>query len=271
MSAKIFIASSVEGLEIARAIQNNLHHDFEIKIWSQGVFKLSDYPLESLLETLEEHDFGIFVFSPDDEKVLRNESVKTIRDNVIYELGLFTGRYGRKQSFIVMPSDVDLDIPSDLVGLTPAKYSTGRSDGNWDAALGPACNQIRKQVKEQYQFEYPREGIYGHNLLNKEVIEVEQGDYSFRANLKTGQNLKVRISIEDKELNSCPWSFSIAQVGDWHPLKYYEENFERSLILKGASDSDLNLKVNDSCDMKIEYFENSHEPTFQKTVQVRSA
>lgn len=62
MSAKIFIGSSVEGLDIARAIENNLYHDFETKLWSQGVFKLSDYPLESLLETLEEHDFGIFVF-----------------------------------------------------------------------------------------------------------------------------------------------------------------------------------------------------------------
>lgn len=108
MSAKIFIASSFEGLEVARAIQNNLHHDFEIKLWSQGVFKLSDYPLESLLETLEEHDFGIFLFSPDDEKIFREESVKTIRDNVIFELGLFTGKYGRKRSFIVMPSDVEL-------------------------------------------------------------------------------------------------------------------------------------------------------------------
>lgn len=102
-----------------------------------------------------------------------------------------------------MPSDVALKIPSDLIGLTPGKYSTDRSDRNWDAALGPACNQIRKQVNEQYQFENLKDGVYGLNLLGKDVTEVEQGDYSFRANLKTGQTLKVRISIEDEDLNSC--------------------------------------------------------------------
>lgn len=224
-----------------------------------------------MLETLEEHDFGIFVFSPDDEKVLRNESVKAIRDNVIYELGLFTGKYGRKRSFIVMPSDVDLEIPSDLVGLNPAKYSTHRIDGNWDAALGPACNQIRKQVNEQYKFEYPQEGFYGLNLLNKDVTEIEQGDYSFRANLKTGQNLKVRISSNETDLGSHPWSYSIAQTGDWHPGEYHDENYERTLTLKGPSDSDLNLNVNESFTMEIEYFENSDEPTFRKTVEVRSS
>lgn len=137
-----------------------------------------------------------------------------------------------------------------------------------EAALGPACNQIRNQVNEQYQFEYPQEGVYGLNLLNKDVTEVEKGDYSFRANLKTGQALKVRISAEESDLGSHPWSYSIAQTGDWHPGKYYEESYERSLTLKGPSDSDLNFHVRESFNMKIEYFENNDEPTFQKTIKV---
>src|SRR4051812_34741330 len=100
---RLFIGSSVEGLPIAHAIQENLDHEAEVTVWPQGVFKLSVTAVDSLLRVLEPADFGIFVFSPDDIIFLRGQDQRVVRDNVVFELGLFIGKLGRQRSFVVLP------------------------------------------------------------------------------------------------------------------------------------------------------------------------
>ncbi len=145
----LFVGSSVEGLPIAHAIQENLDHDAEVTVWPQGVFDLSAGAVDSLLRILEGSDFGVFVFNPDDVLRLRGEDHDVVRDNVIFELGMFIGRLGRQRSFIILPrGQTSLHLPSDLAGLNPADYEPNRSDGNLQAALGAACNQIRRAVQQ---------------------------------------------------------------------------------------------------------------------------
>ena len=148
MKPKLFIGSSVEGLNIAYAVQNNLVHRVEVTVWDQGVFNLSQSALESLVELLERMDFGVFIFTPDDLVTIRGEENRIVRDNVLFELGLFVGRLGRQRSFILKPSQDELRLPTDLLGITPATYETDRSDGNMRAATGPASNEIRENISK---------------------------------------------------------------------------------------------------------------------------
>ncbi|PEN05502.1 hypothetical protein CRI93_12420 [Longimonas halophila] len=144
MKPRIFVGSSAEGLDVAYAIQTNLDHDAEVTVWSQGAFEPSKFTLESIIEILEGSDFGVFVFTPDDVVTMRGEEKQAVRDNVLFELGVFIGRLGRDRSFIVMPKgNTDLQLPSDLLGLTPLQYNPNRRDKNLQAALGPACNRLR--------------------------------------------------------------------------------------------------------------------------------
>jgi tetratricopeptide (TPR) repeat protein len=145
---KIFIGSSVEGLNIAYAVQQNLTHDAEITVWNQGAFELSQTTIESLVTVLEKSDFAIFVFSPDDIIRIRKKQFQTARDNVVFELGMFIGKLGRNRSFIIMPDKPAFHIPTDLLGITAGKYDTSRTDGNYQSATGPVCNQIRQQIKK---------------------------------------------------------------------------------------------------------------------------
>ncbi|WP_375320628.1 TIR domain-containing protein [Aliivibrio logei] len=153
MKPKVFVASSVEGLDVAYPMQVNLQHDADITVWSQGVFSLSVTPLDSITEALNASDFGIFVFSPDDETVMRGTVNNTVRDNVLFELGLFIGKLGKRRCFIIMPDNVDLHIPTDLVGVTPAKYAGARDKSEIAASLGPACHEIRQAMKLQGLFQ----------------------------------------------------------------------------------------------------------------------
>ena len=128
MKPTLFIGSSAEGVNVAYAAQQNLQHVAEVTVWDQGVFRLSQTNLESLLAILDRSDFGIFVFSADDLVTIRGQENTAVRDNVLFELGLFVGRLKRERCFILIPDNAsDLRFPTDLLGMTPGIYETGRS------------------------------------------------------------------------------------------------------------------------------------------------
>lgn len=141
---QIFIASSVEGIDIAYTLQELLEDNAECTVWDQGVFDPSSYTIPDLTKILKISDYGIFAFSIDDTVRIRGEEKGTVRDNVIFELGLFMGAIGQKNCFIIIPDVGEkIHLPTDLSGITVLKYNAKRKDGNLKAALGPSVNKIR--------------------------------------------------------------------------------------------------------------------------------
>ena len=200
MKPRIFIGSSTENLDIAYAVQENLDHDADCTVWTQDVFQLSKSAMESLVVALDDFEAGIFVFTPSDVTTLRGADFQTVRDNVILELGMFIGRRGRERTFIIVPRGVaDLHLPTDLLGVTAATYEGARRDKNWRAALGPACNQIRKSLAQE---------VAGHQTVSKSVvpqltdaeivatIQSWMGSREARLNTRT-----IKFADVDRELN----------------------------------------------------------------------
>lgn len=145
---RVFIISSAEGLDVARKIQDALAHDgFIVRLWTDDVFKVASYAIESLEMELDDSDFAVAVAHSDDMTLFRGLDWPAPRDNVVFELGLFMGRLGRKRAILMEPREDKVKLPSDLSGITtiPYNYEPGKDAA---ALMAPACNTLRDHIKE---------------------------------------------------------------------------------------------------------------------------
>lgn len=142
----VFIICSIEALPIAQALQAALSHDeMIVTLWTNGVFRASEYPLQSLTAAVNASDFAIAVIHGDD--VVRSRGKKRLapRDNVTFELGLFMGQLGQERSVLVEPRGEEIKLASDLRGLTTLTYRTGEPD-LLDTLLAPTAYELRKHI-----------------------------------------------------------------------------------------------------------------------------
>lgn len=149
---KVFIISSAEALPIARVVQNSFEHDpFLTMLWTDGVFRATSYALEALEGAIEECDFAIAVAHGEDLTHFRGQDWPSPRDNVVFELGLFMGKLGRKRAILMEPREEKVRLPSDLSGVTtiPYRYETGRDAAS---SMAPACNKLREYIMEMGPF-----------------------------------------------------------------------------------------------------------------------
>jgi len=142
----MFIGSSMEGKDIAEAIQLELSDDVNSTLWRQDVFRPGQGFFETLVDRADEWDFAVIVMTADDVLIKRGIEYLAPRDNLIFEIGLFTGRLGRGRAFVVHPSDESKEFPSDFKGVNLIGFRMARPDNNLQAAVGPACTQIKRAM-----------------------------------------------------------------------------------------------------------------------------
>lgn len=146
---KVFIMSSVEALDIATEIQSGLQHHALPTVWTNGVFWASSYPLEVLEDAVEASDFGVAVAKFEDIVQSRASSHAAMRDNVVFELGMFIGRLGRHRTFLVHPNIKDLVLPSDLKGITSLSYIMPSNEAELTPRIASVCTDIVKVIRQR--------------------------------------------------------------------------------------------------------------------------
>jgi predicted nucleotide-binding protein len=146
MKAKVFVGSSVEGLEIAYAVRESLSLDAEVTVWAQAAFRVTEDGLSTLLRTAAEFDAAIIILTPDDYVATRGAS-RSPRDNIILELGLFIGAIGRERIFVLScGTDQRFALPTDLAGVNHWSIAL-RAGASSTAAVSAFCKQVADRLK----------------------------------------------------------------------------------------------------------------------------
>lgn len=146
----IFVGSSKEGIKYAEAIENfYFNESFEIQPW----YRLFNEPLVVNIEHLENFanfDFAILILTPDDITEYRGNHYTTTRDNLIFELGLLIGYIGRNRVFPIKPEEIDIKLPTDLLGTNPLPFHFSKYFKNsveFEKAVSFACRRIKDEIQ----------------------------------------------------------------------------------------------------------------------------
>lgn len=133
----VFIGSSTESRAVAEAIKAAIPSDVATcTLWSHDVFGVSSFPIDDLETAVAVADFAVLVMADDDRVRSRRREQDAPRDNVVFELGLFMGGLSRKRVFLITPEDVDVKIPSDLLGINRLKNYVPNAAGVPDVSAG---------------------------------------------------------------------------------------------------------------------------------------
>lgn len=144
----IFVISSSEAADVAHAIRDDLSDVADVIVWDADVFLAGGFTIESLEQQLALVDYAIAVAMPDDQIITRGKTKLAVRDNVVFELGLFMGKLSRFRAFLFHPNVADFTLASDFNGLTTIRYEAGTAADIKDK-VRPACDQVRKIIGER--------------------------------------------------------------------------------------------------------------------------
>ena len=140
-------------------------------------FGVAGYTLTSLCRVFEAVDGAAFLTLSVDKTWWRGESVRSPRDNVVFEAGLAIGCLGLERTAIV--TDSGAKLPSDLKGLNTIRFRrTGELDRDVQS-LHERLDQFFSQISTpkrliRRMWDQGRYAIYFHSFDNPEKAEVEE-------------------------------------------------------------------------------------------------
>lgn len=193
---KVFIGSSCESLKIVEAVNIKLSSSCEITQWD-NVFDPSSFTFATLAKKSKEVDFAVFVFNADDEIIIRNKDYSIVRDNVLFELGLFIGSLGIERCFFICPDTVKqsaLRIPTDLSGITFCTFEQDRIAKSSLDAVSAACARIRMTIDGYLQSIQENNSDQSQSFSKESQIkELEREVYRLSYELKESENERIKI------------------------------------------------------------------------------
>ncbi|WP_213959326.1 MULTISPECIES: STING domain-containing protein [unclassified Variovorax] len=146
----VFIGSSSEGLEVAKALEARFGDKAVVRMWNGAgqVFRRQESYLDSLLTASSLYEFAVLVFTSDDETTSRDVTRATARDNILFEYGLFLGRVGKHRAFALVLDK--LPVPSDLQGIHFDRFKLGPDNKTPDEDFGALADRIVSDILEHH-------------------------------------------------------------------------------------------------------------------------
>jgi hypothetical protein len=190
---KVFVGSSLEAKPLAVELCKRLGEKaIPIGWWQSPEFANGYASLDALLKATEVYDFAVFLFTPDDDFIIRDKTVRVPRDNVVFEYGLFLGRLrqGRVLAFV----HEGLRLPSDVAGIQMERFDQTSDKHQLIAATSALATVVSEAIERTADW---------WNLYLGDVIEswsIDLDAAAFGVSL-SGERLKVRAStFLDKQL-----------------------------------------------------------------------
>jgi predicted nucleotide-binding protein len=208
----IFIGSSSEAKSIAEAFAVVLKNEASPAVWWLPInFQPMDNTLNSLRNAADIYDFSLFIMTADDVSVVRRKEYGTVRDNVLFELGLFLGVMGHERTFAVLQeggAKGGVKTPTDLSGITIPRFSN-KNQIDLLTSASQAVYMIKGRINDlgrrHNRFDLRRKFIYDEDkrtfILTLASERIEQRRSYIR---KHPLILVLRVYDPDKNLDDDP-------------------------------------------------------------------
>src|SRR5687768_3558954 len=102
----VFVGSSTPALKVARAVRDGLSEVADVVLWDSA-FDSGTWLLGGILNRAQQSDFGLFVVSEDDITHIKGTKYTSVRDNVLFEAGIFMGTLGPRRTILLWPETGD--------------------------------------------------------------------------------------------------------------------------------------------------------------------
>ncbi len=223
---RLFIGSSSEELAFAKRAKELLKNEFEITIWNENVwdsavFRINQNFLSDLLKASLRFDFGILLGTQDDKVLIRGKEVMKPRDNVLFELGLFTGRLGTSKCAFVI--DKEIDLLSDFKGISLARFDK-RNKKSFDEAIEQCRDMFLASSDDEINF-FPSStlaSVYFENFIKpickhiinngivSESIHYDKCNVNIIVPKKIDEDVNLQFQIIKKKMNTKDVSIEYA-------------------------------------------------------------
>ena len=147
----VFIASSSEGLKIARAVKQQFSDYDEVDLWTENVFDLNRSYLESLLRKVNLYDFAILCLTADDLLESRGQTQKSPFATTCYSSWGCSWE-GLDPIVPLCCTRRGVRVLSDFQGISVSTFKQPQND-NYMSAVGNACTAIRNAMEKAMEIE----------------------------------------------------------------------------------------------------------------------
>jgi hypothetical protein len=178
MKPTLFIGSSTERLPIACGLKRILTDCADVTVWNEAPeFAMGESILNGLIKVGEFYDFALLVFGQDDSAMMGDKELPTVRDNVIFELGLFMGHMGTGRAFWLSPKGPKAPhLFSDLEGIIHLEFDEPQMTNA--TAITESLAETRDKVYRQISSLGLRTNRTSHVVPMRQALCLASSQYS---------------------------------------------------------------------------------------------